>query len=143
MPVSPQATPTEMKPLTWETDIPVATHPVMLANFAMLFAATGAMCGALLAFILAMTGRAASIETVLEWTASATAGAYLFALLLATILLGNRLHMRFRLDAAGAQAETAESHAKLAARAVAAFSWLAERFGLAGAGLIAAQLYSK
>src|SRR5450755_1725453 len=85
--------------LSWETDIPVATHPVMLANFGLLFALTGGLVGALLAFILFVTGRVLKIEPMLEWTASATAAAFLLPLLVATVTFGNRLPMRFKLDA--------------------------------------------
>jgi hypothetical protein len=123
--------------LSWETDIPVATHPVMLANFGLLFALTGGLVGALLAFILFVTGRVLKIEPMLEWTASATAAAFLLALLVATVTFGNRLPMRFKLDAASAEAEVTNKPVWLATRAAAAFSWMADRFGLAGAGLIA------
>jgi hypothetical protein len=123
--------------LSWETDIPIATHPVMLTNFGLLFAVTGALIGALLAFIFAMTGRGVAIPSMIEWTASLTASAYLLALLVSMIVYGNRLNICFSLDATGAQAEVTDKRPRIAARAVAAFSWVADRFGIAGSGLIA------
>jgi hypothetical protein len=123
--------------LSWDSDIPIATHPVMLANFGMLFAVTGALIAALLSFVLFVTGRVLSIEPMLEWTASSTAAAFLLALLLATVLFGNRLPMRFKLDASSAEAEVRDKSTRLAARAAGVFSWVANRFSLAGAGLIA------
>lgn len=123
--------------LRWETDIPIATHPVMLTNFGLLFAVTGALIGALLAFIFAMTGRGDAIQPMIEWTASLTASAYLLALLVSMIVYGNSLNLCFSLDASGAQAEVTDKRPRIAARAVAAFSWVADRFGLAGSGLIA------
>ena len=128
---------TPVPTLRWETDIPIATHPVMLANFGMLFAMSGALVGALLAFVFYVTGRVASIEPMLEWTASLTAAAFLLALLVSTIMFGNRLPMRFKLDDTAAEAEVRDKPAWLATRAAGVFSWIANRFGLAGAGLIA------
>ena len=123
--------------LSWETDIPIATHPVLLTNFGLLFAVAGALTGALLAFILAMTRQYELIEPMMEWTASLAAAAFLLALMVSIIIFGNRLHIRFALDAKGARAEVIDQRSKIAARAVTAFSWLANRLGLAGAGLIA------
>jgi len=123
--------------LSWETDIPIGTHPVMLTNFGLLFAVTGALIGALLAFIFAMTGRGDAIPPMVEWTASLTASAYLLALLISMLVYGNSLNICFSLDAAGAQAEVTDKRPRIAARAVAVFSWVADRFGLAGSGLIA------
>ncbi len=123
--------------LSWEAPIPIATHPVLLANFGLLFAVAGAIVGALLAFVMAMTGQGWRIEAIVEWTASLTAAAFLVALVVAILLFGNRLHMRFALDAQVAEAEVADERPRIVQRALAVFSWLAERFGLAGAGLIA------
>ena len=129
--------PNPMPPLSWETNIPIATHPVLLANFGLLFAMAGAVTGALLAFVLWRTNNGALIEPMVEWTATLAAAAFLLALIVSIVIFGNRLHMRFALDAKGARAEVIDQRLKIAARAVAAFSWLANRLGLAGAGLIA------
>ena len=123
--------------LSWETDIPIATHPVMLTNFGLLFAVTGALIGALLAFVFAMTGQGNAIPPMIEWTASLTAGAFLLALLVTIIVYGNSLNICFSLDGACVQAEVTDKRPRIAARAVAVFSWVADRFGLAGSGLIA------
>lgn len=129
--------PNSVPSLSWDTNIPIATHPVLLANFGLLFAVAGALTGALLAFILAMTGQGAAIEPMVEWTATIAAAAFLLALVVSIIVLGNRLHICFRLDGKGAEAEVIDKRPKVAARAVASFSWLANRLGLVGAGLIA------
>lgn len=132
-----ESDPEPVPSLSWEADIPIATHPVMLANFGMLFALFGALVAALLAFTLFMTGRVPSIEPMLEWTASLTAAMFLLSLLISTIVFGNRLPMRFKLDAFAAEAEVTDRRVWLATRAATAFSWMANRFGLAGAGLMA------
>ena len=56
--------------LSWEAPIPIATHPVLLANFGLLSAVAGAIVGALLSFVMAMTGQGWRIEAIVEWTAS-------------------------------------------------------------------------
>jgi hypothetical protein len=123
--------------LGWETGIPIATHPVLLANFGLLFAVAGAIVGALFAFVLAMTGQGVRIEGMVEWTASLTAAAFLVALIVAILIFGNRLTMRFALGPVAAEAAVADQRPRIVQRALSAFSWLAERFGLAGAGLVA------
>jgi hypothetical protein len=123
--------------LSWETDIPIATHPVMLANFALLFVITGLVTGALLTFILAMIGQVADIQVMWERTGVTTLVLFLLSLFVATIVFGNRLPMRFRLDSEAAESEMTDSRARTAQRAAKALSWMAGRFGLAGAGLIA------
>ncbi len=123
--------------LSWETDIPIATHPVMLANFALLFAIAGLIVGALLSFILAMVGHVPDIEPMWEFTALLTLALFFLALLVAAILFGNHLSMRFTLDAAAAGSEITDTRTETARRAAKALSWMAGRFGLAGAGLIA------
>lgn len=123
--------------LAWEIDIPIATHPVMLANFALLFAISGLLLGALLSFILAMSDVADAIEPMWEYTAAATAALFLLGLLVATIIFGNRLPMRFALDAKAAQSTMTGSRSSSARRAAHALSWIAGTLGLAGAGLIA------
>lgn len=132
-----EPTPSPVPSLSWETNIPIGTHPVLLANFGLLFAMAGALTGALLAFVLWMTGQGALIEAMVEWTASLAAAAFLLALIVSIVIFGNRLCIHFALDATGARAEVTDTRPKIAARAVAAFSWLANRLGLAGAGLIA------
>ena len=123
--------------LSWEAPIPIATHPVLLANFGLLSAVAGAIVGALLSFVMAMTGQGWRIEAIVEWTASLTAAAFLVAMVVAILIFGNRLHMRFALDAELAEAEVADKSPRIVQRALSVFSWLAERFGLAGAGLVA------
>src|SRR5476649_326747 len=123
--------------LSWETDIPIATHPVMLANFALLFVFMGLVAGALLTFILAMLGRVPNIERMWEFAALTTLALFFLSLLVAAIVFGNRLPMRFKLDMAAAESEMTDSRAKTAQRAAKALSWRGGKFGLAGAGLIA------
>jgi hypothetical protein len=131
------ADPSRASALSWEIAIPIATNPVVLANVALLFAITGLIVAALLAFVLAMTGSVASIQPALEWTAAATAGLFLVSLVVVMIMFGNRLPLRFRLDAVAAVAEMTDTRLKLAHQVTATLSRLAGRFGLAGAGLIA------
>lgn len=123
--------------LSWEMDIPIATHPVMLANIALLFAISGLLIGALLSFILAMTGAVQSIEPMWELAAIATGGLFLLTLLGAAVFFGNRLPMRFKLDASAAESEMTDSRGETTRRAALALSWMADRLGLAGAGLAA------
>jgi len=71
--------------LSWEAPIPIATHPVLLANFGLLFAVAGAIVGALLSFVMAMIGQSWRIEAIVEWTASLTAASFLLAMVVAIL----------------------------------------------------------
>jgi hypothetical protein len=139
LPASPRAAAdaTTVPVLIWATDIPIATHPVVLANFALLFAISGLLVGALLSFIFLMTGQVANIEPMWEFTALGTVGLFSFSLLVSIVIFGNRLPMRFRLGPEAAESEMTGSRAKTAQAAARALGWMAARFGLAGAGLIA------
>src|SRR5471030_3244802 len=72
-----------------------------------------------------------------ERTGLTTLVLFVLSLLVATIVFGNRLPMRFSLDSEAAESEMTDSRARTAQRAAKALSWMAGRFGLAGAGLIA------
>ena len=123
--------------LVWETDVHLVTHPLMLANFAKLFAITAFIMGALLSFILAVTGGARSIVPMLEMTGMLTAGLAVLSGLVCLVVFRNRMHMRFSLDAEAAEAEVIDTRAKTANKIAVVAGILTGRPGLAGAGLIA------
>jgi hypothetical protein len=124
-------------PLEWETDVHLVTHPLMLANFAKLFAITAFIMGALLSFILAVTGGARSIVPMLELTGAVTGGLAVLSGLVCLVIFRNRMHMRFSLDAEAAEAEVIDTRAKTANKIAVAAGVLTGRPGLAGAGMIA------
>jgi hypothetical protein len=123
--------------LTWETDVHLVTHPLMLANFAKLFAITAFIMGALLSLILAVTGGARSIVPMLEMTGMLTAGLAVLSGLVCLVIFRNRMHMRFSLDAKAAETEVIDARAKTANKIAVVAGILTGRPGLAGAGLIA------
>ena len=123
--------------LTWETDVHLVTHPLMLANFAKLFAITAFIMGALLSFILAVTGEARSIVPMLELTGAVVGGLAVLSGLICLVIFRNRMRMRFSLDAKAAEADVTDTRAKTANKIAVVAGALTGRPGLAGAGLIA------
>ncbi len=109
----------------------------MLATFARLFVLTGLIMGALLSFLLAVTGEARSIVPMLEMTGILTAGLAVLSGLVCLVIFRNRMHMRFSVDAEAAQAEVIDTRAKIANKVAVVLGILTGRPGLAGAGLIA------
>jgi hypothetical protein len=123
--------------LEWETDVHLVTHPLMLANFAKLFVITAFIMGALLSFILAVTGEMQSIVPMLELTGALTGGLAVLSGLICLVIFRNRMRMRFSLDAKAAEAEVIDTRAKTANKIAVVAGILTGRPGLAGAGLIA------
>ena len=123
--------------LTWETDVHLVTHPLMLAYFAKLFVITGLIMAALLSFLFAVTGEARSIVPMLELTGAATGGIAVLSGLICLVIFGNRMRMRFSLDAKAAEADVTDTRAKTANKIAVVAGILSGKLGVAGAGLIA------
>jgi hypothetical protein len=109
----------------------------MLANWAKLFAITGFIMGALLSFMLVMTGEAKAIVPMLEMIAVIIAGLAVMCFLICLVVFRNKMHMRFRLDANAAEVDMADTRADKANKIAIVAGILTGKPGLAGAGLLA------
>ena len=123
--------------LTWEADVHLITHPLMLTNFVKLFVLAGAIMAALLCFMMAITGQMDNIVLMLELVGICVGVVMALCLLVALAVFRNRMHMRFRVDDTSAEVELHDSRAKIASKLVLAGGLLMGKPGLAGAGLIA------
>jgi hypothetical protein len=123
--------------LSWETDVRLITHPLMLANFAKLFAITAFIMGALLSFLFLVTGETRSILPMLEMVGIIIAGLAVLSFLICLVVFRNRMRMRFRLDAKAAEVEMTDTRAKTANKIAVVAGILSGKPGLAGAGLLA------
>lgn len=123
--------------IEWETDVPAATHPLMLLNFVRVVAMATGVMGALVSLLLAITGEYGAILPLTELLAICGAGLFLLLVLVALIFYRNRIRMRFRIDRAGASASVINRNAKAASRVAIAAGLLAGRSAVAGTGAIA------
>ena len=128
---------TKTPALSWETDVRLITHPLMLANFAKLFAITAFIMGALLSFMLLVTDDAEAIVPMLEMVGLIIAGLAVLCFLICVAVFHNRIRMRFRLDEKSAEVEMTDTRAIKANKLAIVLGVLSGRPGLAGAGLIA------
>jgi hypothetical protein len=128
---------TKTPTLSWETDVRLVTHPLMLANFAKLFAITAFIMGALLSFMLLVTDDARAIVPMLEMIGIIIAGLAVLSFLICLVVFRNRMRMRFRLDAKSAEVEMTDTRAKTANKIAVVAGILSGKPGLAGAGLLA------
>ena len=129
--------PSDQSPLTWETDIRLFTHPLMLANFAKLFAITGFIMAALLSFLLAVNGETDGIVPLLEMVGIILAGFAVMCFLICLVVFRNKMHMRFRVDAKVAEVDMADTRAEKANKLAMVLGVLSGKPGLVGAGLLA------
>jgi hypothetical protein len=123
--------------LTWDADVSLITHPVMLANFAKILVLSGSIMTALLCFMMAINGEWHAIGAILELTGICLSVVAVLFVVVALVVFRNRMHMRFRLDDKSVGVEVIDTRAKTASKIAAVAGALAGKPGVAGAGLIA------
>src|SRR5450631_4332614 len=103
-------------PIEWELDVPVATHPLMLAGFVKVCVISTALMGALLALLMAVNGSARQILPMLGVTALIGFGLLLLMLVVALLFFRNRMRMQFSVKAAGATTALVDRRAEAASK---------------------------
>jgi hypothetical protein len=124
-------------PLTWELDVPLLTHPVMLKNFVTLWIVSGVIMLALVGGIVGVREGIKAFVAIAEMILLIIGGLSVLSLLVMLVVFGNRMRMAFAIDDRGIVARVVDSRAKVANRLAAVVGVVAGRPGVAGAGLIA------
>jgi hypothetical protein len=124
--------------IEWEARVPLATNRRVLRDMALAFGLGSAIAYLLVAVALVAQGEWGALKPLAIGFAAAGAGLFLLGLLVMLLIFGNRMTMRFRVDAAGAAAMTVDRRARIANRLAIVAGALARKPGVAGAGLIAA-----
>lgn len=122
--------------LTWESDVRLLLHPLMLRDFAKLLLLTGAIMAALLSFLLAVSGQADTILPTLAMAGVCMGGLAVLFVLVILAFFRNRMHMRFRIDGKGASSAVSDRRADIGNRLAIAAGALAGKPGVAGAGML-------
>jgi hypothetical protein len=124
-------------PLTWEIDVPLLTHPVMLKSFGTLWIVSGVIMLALVGGIVGLQEGIEAFIAIAEMILVIIGGLSGLTFLVMLVVFGNRMRMAFSIDERGVVARVVDSRAKVANRLAAVIGVAAGRPGVAGAGLIA------
>jgi hypothetical protein len=123
--------------LSWDVAVPLWNNPLIVGDTAKVFLLAPLGMAALLTLIFLVQGEADAIGAI--WIAFLAVGAGLFALamLIMAVVLGNRMHCRFTVDATGIRFETLDRRARGGSRLAIGLGLLLRRPQALGAGLIA------
>ena len=124
--------------ITWERDIALVTNPLIMRQTLLVAVGAGLLMAFLMSFIFAATGEFDAIPPILLVSALGALGLGLFMLLIMALFFGNRIRVRFTLDAKGALWETVDKRATSANRLAMLGGILGRSAATAGAGAAAA-----
>jgi hypothetical protein len=124
--------------LSWETEIPLVTNPLIARQLLLVAAGAGLLMAFLLTFIMATTGEFDQIPMMLLISLAAAVGLGLLLFLVALIAFGNRIRVRFTVDAEGILWETVDRRARAGNRLAVIAGMLGGSPQTAGAGLLGA-----
>ncbi len=122
--------------LTWETDVHLVTHPLMLANFAKVFVLTGGIMAALLCFMMAISGELRNVVPMLELVGVCLGVVMVLCFFVSLVVFRNRMHMRFHVDDKSVEVELVDARAKAANKVALVVGVLTGKPALAGMGMI-------
>ena len=123
--------------LQWQIEVPLLTHPLMRGAFLRLMLLTGLIMAALLGGLMLLTGEPEAIPPMLGMVLAVLAGLSLLFVLVVLVVFGNRMAMRFSIDARGARAEVIDRRAARGNRLAVLAGTLAGKPGVTGAGILA------
>ena len=121
---------------TWELDIPILTHPLMVKGVIKIFALATLLMWALLAFLFAVQGEWDEIADITIFTGAIGGGVFALSLLVSVIVLRNRIRMRFIIDGEGATTVMLDSRVRFTQKLAIIGGVLGGSPGAVGSGLI-------
>lgn len=122
--------------LQWETDVPVLTHPLVLAGIVKTFGLAGAALWMLLSFMFLLQGDLALIPQTGLFVAALACGVMVLGGLAAALVYRNRVHVRFTIGQKGARSEMLDKRVRRVNRLAMLLGLLTGKAGAVGAGLI-------
>ena len=125
-----------MQALEWQARLPLLRSPLLWGQVARISLLSALLLVLLVGFFLALQGEIDALLPLAEIGLVAAAGLFVLCLL-AMLLLGGSVAMRFRLDAEGAAAASVDRRTRGFARAAVLLGAAAGRPGVAGSGLLA------
>lgn len=120
----------------WDMEVPLASHPLMLASIVKAFFFAGLIMALLLSFLIGLTGSPEQIPMIIGISFAAAAGIGVVGTLAAALIYRNRIDMHFVLDKRGARAIVTDKTARNVSIAAIVLGTLAGKPGAVGTGLI-------
>jgi hypothetical protein len=124
--------------IEWEMRVPLATNRRILGDMALVFGLGAVIAFLFIAVVMGAQGEWRSLKPLAIAFGAGGAGFFVLGLLIMLVVFGNRMAMRFRVDAKGVVASTVDRRARIANRLAIVAGALARKPSVAGAGLIAA-----
>ncbi len=124
--------------IEWDMRVPLATNRRIVGDMALACGLGAVIAFLFVAVVLGAQGEWRSLKPLAIGFAAAGAGFFVLGVLVMLVVFGNRMTMRFRVDAEGAVASTVDRRARIANRLAIVAGVLARKPAVAGAGLIAA-----
>ncbi|MDR3494503.1 MAG: hypothetical protein P4L82_07860 [Ancalomicrobiaceae bacterium] len=124
-------------PLDWTIDVGLVTEPLLWSGYLKATGLSALLMGSLLSFLMVVTGDPAAIGPMWALTGIAVAVVVGLGLVVAAVTMGNRLSMRFVVDARGVERHSIDRRTRAAAKAAIVLGVVSGRPGVTGAGLLA------
>lgn len=123
-------------PITWDIEIPLVSNRYMLGSMLKVTLGAGMLVGTLVAFLLAVQGAWKLIPTMVGILFAGGVGFFLLSVLIALVVYGNALRVRFTVSEDGIRHETIDRVAKVANRGTMIVGLITGRPGAIGTGLL-------
>lgn len=124
-------------PLSWQCDVPLVTHPVLLRSLAIMCGVSTFIMVALVGGLIALTEGIRSAVPMIGMGMMIGAGMFVLSLLIMLVVFRNRMTMQFEVGEDGASARVVDRRSRIANRLAMVAGTLAGRPGVAGAGMLA------
>jgi len=131
--------PCSAPPVSWNIAVPLLGTPIVLRQLAATLGLSFVFVATLLALIFIFEGNWEGLLATLTVVGQIYLGLTVLMLLTVVLFFGNRIGMRFTLDARGATSAITESRAEKAARLALLLGLLSGNLAVAGAGALARQ----
>lgn len=124
-------------PLSWQCDVPLVTHPVLLRSLVTMCGVSTFILVALIGGLMALTEGIRSAIPMIGMGMLIGAGMFILSLLIMLVVFRNRMTMQFEVGEHGAIARVIDRRARIANRLAMVAGAAAGRPGVTGAGMIA------
>lgn len=124
-------------PLSWQCDVPLVTHPVLLRSLAIMCGVSTFIMIALVGGLIAITDGVKSAVPMIGMGMMIGAGMFVLSLLIMLVVFRNRMTMQFQVDEHGATARVVDRRARIANRLAMVAGAASGRAGVTGAGMLA------
>ena len=124
-------------PIEWRIDVPLATNRVVLRQLALIIVIPAATLALLMLVLGVIDNNPGEVKTAVILFFAAIALLTILVAIAVLLVLGNRMHMEFRLGRDDITSSITDNRAKVSRRLAISLGLITFNPGLAGAGLLA------